>query len=45
VGGGGLPAGELVGDELLDVLALQLAGEERFACAWQYKARNRTASV
>jgi hypothetical protein len=31
VGSRRLPAGELVGDELLDVLALQLAGEERLA--------------
>jgi site-specific recombinase XerD len=31
VGGGRLPAGELVGDELLDVLAPQLAGEQRLA--------------
>jgi hypothetical protein len=31
VGGRRLPAGELVGDELLDVLALELAGQERVA--------------
>ena len=31
VGGGRLPAGELVGDELLDVLASELAGEKRLA--------------
>jgi hypothetical protein len=31
VGGGRLPAGELVGDERLDVLASELAGEERAA--------------
>jgi hypothetical protein len=31
VGGGRLPAGELVSDEELDVLALQLAGKHRVA--------------
>jgi hypothetical protein len=31
VGGGRFPASELVGDELLDVLAAELAGEERMA--------------
>ena len=31
VGGGRLPAGELVGDEVLDVLAPELAGEQRLA--------------
>jgi hypothetical protein len=31
VGGRRLPAGQLVGDELLDVLAFELAGEERLA--------------
>jgi hypothetical protein len=31
VGGRWLPAGQLVGDELLDVLASELAGEERLA--------------
>jgi hypothetical protein len=31
VGGGWLPTGELVGDELLDVLAAKLAGEDRMA--------------
>ena len=31
VGGGRLPAGELVGDEVLDVLAPEFDGEERMA--------------
>jgi hypothetical protein len=31
VGGRRLPASELVGDEVLDMLALELAGEERLA--------------
>jgi hypothetical protein len=31
VGGGRLPAGQLVGDERLDVLALEYAGESRVA--------------
>jgi hypothetical protein len=31
VRGGRLPSGELIGDERLDVLALELAGEERLA--------------
>jgi hypothetical protein len=31
VGGGRLPAGELVGDQLLDVLAAEFAGEDRVA--------------
>jgi hypothetical protein len=31
VGGRRLPAGELVGDERLDVLAQELAGEQRLA--------------
>jgi hypothetical protein len=35
VGRGRLPASQLVGDERLDVLALELAGEQRSAVAWQ----------
>ena len=31
MGRGRLPAAELVGDEILDVLALELAGEQRLA--------------
>jgi hypothetical protein len=31
VGGGRLPTGQLVGDEVLDVLAAELAGEDRVA--------------
>jgi hypothetical protein len=35
VGGGRFPASELVGDELLDVLAAEFAGEDRVAVGWQ----------
>jgi hypothetical protein len=35
VSGGRLPAGELVGNEELDVLALEFGGEQRVAWAWQ----------
>jgi hypothetical protein len=35
LGGRRLPAGELVGDELLDVLAAKLAGEDRMAVGRQ----------
>jgi hypothetical protein len=45
VGGRGLPAGELVGDELLDVLASELVSEERPAVGLAVVASSRTASV
>jgi hypothetical protein len=45
MGGGRLPAGGLVGDEVLDVLALELAGEERVVVYLAVEGEDRTASV
>jgi hypothetical protein len=45
VGGRGLPAGQLVGDEVLDVLAAELAGEDRVAVGLAVGGEQRTASV
>ena len=45
VGGGRLPAGQLVGDELLDVLASELVGEQWLAVRLSVVASSRTASV
>jgi hypothetical protein len=45
VGGVGLPAGELVGDEVLDVPALELPRKDRRPVASQNTVKSRTASV
>jgi hypothetical protein len=45
VGGGRLPAGQLVGDERLDVVAAEFAGEERLTVGLAVGGEQPDASV